>query len=105
MDELLAAHRHATKNRAEIEASTWCGCFSCLQVFTPDEIVAWDGLDMSNFNNPDAATDGETALCPRCGSDSVLGDKSGHAISPQFLGRMHEAWCQRTIIRPPRPKK
>ena len=35
-----------------------------------------DGLDMSNFENPDAAS-GETAWCPRCGSEALIGDKAG----------------------------
>jgi hypothetical protein len=75
-----------------------CGCFHCVQLFPPADIVAWTGLDVTDFDNPDA-TDGDTALCPRCGSDSVLGDRSGYTITLPFLNRMHEAWFQRTIIR------
>ncbi len=104
MADLLDAQSHASKNRGEIEASTVCGCFYCLQTFPPEEIVAWTGFDMSKFDDPDAMN-GETALCPRCGSESVLGNKSGYEITPQFLGRMHEAWFQRTIIRKPAAKK
>ena len=104
MADLLAAHGHASNNRAEIEASVVCGCFSCVQLFPPSEIVAWTGLDAADFDNPDAL-DGGTALCPRCGSESVIGDKSGYSVDAAFLGRMSEAWHQRTIIRPPKPKK
>ena len=104
MNELLAAHRHTNNNRAEVEASRLCGCCSCLHVFPPTSIVAWDGLDVSNFDNPESLTGG-TALCPNCGSDSVLGDESGFKVDPDFLGRMNEAWFQRTIIRKPTPKK
>ena len=103
MVNLLAAHRHTSNNRAEIEASRTCGCFSCMQTFPPAEIVAWTGLDMSNFDEPESLNDG-TALCPRCGSESVIGDKSGYSIDPEFLGLMHEAWFQKTIIRKPGPK-
>ena len=105
--DLLAAHRHTTKNRAEIEASRVCDCFYCQQTFAPADIVAWAGMDMSHFTNPDAAgaAADETALCPRCGSESVIGDKSGFPINPAFLTRMHEAWFQKTIIRKPAPKK
>ncbi len=103
MADLLAANRHATNNQAEIEASRVCGCFCCMQIFSPDAIVAWSGLDVSDFDNPDSASNG-TALCPRCGSDSVLGDKSGYTIDPEFLARMNEAWFQKTIIRKPAPK-
>jgi hypothetical protein len=98
--DLLAAHRHTSKNRREIEASTVCGCFYCMQVFSPDEVVAFTGLDEINLDDP-AAIDAETAVCPRCGSESVIGNKSGYDISPQFLSRMHDAWFQKTIIRKP----
>ena len=104
MNELLAAYRYTSSNWAQINASKVCGCCSCLQLFKPDEIVAWTGLDMRNMNDP-AAVDQQTAMCPRCGSEAVLGDKSGYPINTQFLGRMNEAWFQRTIIRKPAPKK
>jgi hypothetical protein len=103
MTDLLAATRHASANQAEIEASKVCGCYCCMQTFAPDEIVAWAGLDVSNFDNPDSASSG-TALCPRCGSESVIGDKSGYNLDADFLGRMNEAWFQRTIIRKPTPR-
>jgi len=40
MNPLLAAHRHTSNNRAELEASTLCGCCSCLEVFPTLDIVA-----------------------------------------------------------------
>jgi hypothetical protein len=95
--DLLAPRSHAVNNRTEVEASTLCGCFHCVQTFPPAAIVAWGGLDASSFDHPDAAAGG-TALCPRCGSESVIGDKSGYPINAEFLTRMHEAWFQRTII-------
>lgn len=104
MADLLSANRHTTNNRAEIEASQVCGCFYCMQIFPPAEIVAWAGLDASSFDDHEALNEG-TALCPKCGSESVIGDKSGYRITPDFLGRMHEAWFQRTIIRKPAPKE
>ena len=75
-----------------------------LQIFPPSEIVAWSGLDFDNFDDPDAAGAG-TALCPRCGSESLIGDKAGYAINPPFLSRMNEAWFQKTIIRKPALKR
>lgn len=104
MVDLLAAHRHTSKNRREIEASKSCGCFYCMQIFPPTEIVAWAGLDVIDLDSPLVA-DAETALCPYCGSESVIGDKSGFAVSAQFLDSMHEAWFQRTTIHRASPKK
>ena len=52
-----------------------------------------------------ASFNGGTALCPHCGSESVIGDASGYRLDVHFLGRMNEAWHQRTIIRPPAARK
>ena len=58
--EFAAAQVHASKHRVEIEASEQCGCFFCFRTFAPSAIKSW--------------TDGnQTALCPHCGVDSVLG--------------------------------
>jgi hypothetical protein len=101
MIDLEDAHRHSSNHRAEIEASTRCGCFFCLEIFPPDEVSAW-GAD------PDAedwqTAEGTTALCPRCGSECVIGDASGYAIDPQFLNNMHRAWVQKTMFYKPKPK-
>lgn len=98
MNPLLAAHRHTLNNRAELEASTLCGCCSCREIFPAEEIVAWAGLDLSSFDNPDTAS-ADTAICPRCGSEALIGDQAGYALTPDFLGRMNQAWFQKTVIR------
>jgi hypothetical protein len=103
-NELLAAYRYTTNNHAQIQGSKVCGCCNCQSIFPPDEIVAWTGLDMNNFSDP-AAVDQQTAMCPRCGTEAVLGDKAGFPINPGFLARMNDAWFQKTIIRKPAPKK
>jgi hypothetical protein len=100
---LLAAYRYTSNNWSQIRASTACGCCNCLALFAPDEVVAWSGLDMHNADDPDAV-EKQTAMCPHCGSEAVLGDKSGYPINVQFLGHMNEAWFQKTLIRPTRPK-
>ena len=104
MTDLLQAHRHCSNHRAEIEASALCGCFHCMAKFRPDEIVAWTGWADGALDNLETA-EGTTALCPHCGSESVIGDKSGYLADPHFLGRMNEAWAQKTIIRRPERKR
>lgn len=99
MNELLAAYRYTTNNWAQIQASKLCGCCNCMQIFPPDEITAWAGLDLDRVDDP-AAVEQQTAMCPRCGNEAVLGDKSGYPINAPFLLRMNEAWFQRTLIRP-----
>jgi len=81
---LRAAHKRSSRHRAEIEASSVCGCFYCKRTFAPDEIKNWIDTD-----HPVAE---HTALCPRCSIDSVIGDKSGYEITPTFLAEMHKAW-------------
>lgn len=103
MSDLFEAQRHSINNRATVEASAVCGCFYCMHSFPPTDIVAWSGLDPSKFDDPNAPN-ANTALCPRCGSESVIGDATGYPISGQFLGRMHEAWFERTIIQKPSAK-
>jgi hypothetical protein len=36
--------------------------------------------------------EGQTALCPKCGVDAVIGDKSGLPITTEFLTTMHGMW-------------
>jgi hypothetical protein len=71
----VSAQKHASKNRAEIEASTKCSCFFCFRSFKTTDIKAW--IDSN-----------QTALCPKCGVDSVLG--SLHRSDDAFLRGMHE---------------
>lgn len=104
MTDLLAAYRHASSNRAEIEGSAVCGCFYCIQTFAATEVIAWTGFDLSDIDDPVAML-AATALCPVCGSESVIGDRSGFAINVNFLDLMHEAWFERTIISKPGAKK
>ena len=81
---LRAAHKRSIRHRAEIEASTVCGCFYCERAFAPGGIKNW-----TDTGNPLAE---QTALCPHCGIDSVIGDKSGYPITPAFLAQMNKAW-------------
>ena len=104
MVDLIAAHRHSSHHRAEIEASAVCGCFHCVQLFPPAEIIAWTGWEPGTAEEQETA-DAETALCPRCGSESVIGDKSGYRIDAQFLSHMHAAWYQKTVILKPGNKR
>jgi len=80
VDETLkAAHRHSSKHRAELERSEQCGCFYCERKFSSKEIVEW-------------VDDGQTALCPHCGIDSVIGSAAGFELTHEFLGKMNESW-------------
>lgn len=79
----IRAHGRSHHHRHELLASERCGCFHCGQVFSPSEIVRWkDGVKGI----------GQTALCPKCGLDSVIGDKSGYPLTTRFLTKMKKYW-------------
>jgi len=58
--------------------SSEAGCFYCLQTFPPSAVEDW-------------CDEGETAYCPRCGIDSVIGNVAVD-VSPQLLSEMHSYW-------------
>jgi len=75
----IAAHRKSSNHRDEILASALCGCFYCCETFPPSKIYEW-------------VDENATALCPRCGIDSVIGAASGYPITEEFLGAMRRHW-------------
>jgi hypothetical protein len=79
----IQAHEHSSYHREEVVRSETCGCFYCLSVFQPSEIEEWidekDGI-------------GQTAICPKCSIDSVIGSSSGFPITQEFLEKMHQYW-------------
>lgn len=80
-DFLEGAHKHSIFNRKEILKSSLCGCFYCMQNFSPNEIEDW--VDDDNLK-------GQTALCPKCGIDSVIGDSTPFPINDEiFLKEMY----------------
>ena len=80
------AHEHSSNHRCEVAASTLCGCFYCCQTFAPSAIKEW--VDPAD----DDLETGRTALCPFCGIDSVIGDKSGYRLTPEFLRTLNRYW-------------
>jgi hypothetical protein len=87
---LEEGHKHSSNHREEILGSEICGCFHCKTVFNPSEIEIWVDQDENN--------QGQTALCPRCAIDSVIGVKSGFPVNEkEFLEEMHKRWFDRTV--------
>ena len=71
----VTARTHASKHRVELEASDQCGCYFCFRIFKTATIKLWIDAD-------------QTALCPHCGIDSVVGS-AYVKIGDQFLRKMH----------------
>jgi hypothetical protein len=77
--QLETAHEHASRNRGELSRSSLAGCFYCEELYPATDVNEW-------------TDDDETAICPRCPCDTVIGDASGFVLSPAFLQAMHEHW-------------
>jgi len=77
--DLDAAHKHCFLNRSELTRSEVCGCFYCFAIFSPAEIQEW--ID-----------DDQTAICPKCPVDAVIGSASGYPIDMAFLRQMYDKW-------------
>lgn len=76
---LKEAHKASSHHRKLVQASEQCGCFHCLSVFKSGQVREW-------------TDQGETALCPDCGIDSVLPAAAGYALSQEFLKAMERHW-------------
>ena len=83
-EDLQKYHRKSSNNRKEIINFSECGCFYCLRYFNPKEIKEW-------VDSADIFEEGQTALCPFCGIDSVL-PGSCDIRNQDFMSEMHEYW-------------
>jgi|LakMenE01Jun11ns_1017448.scaffolds.fasta_scaffold8329010_1 hypothetical protein len=78
MIEINNFSKISLKNKELIEKSKKCGCYYCLKIFESKEIKKW--TDEKN-----------TAICPYCGIDSVVGDNSVN-ITPEILAEANKYW-------------
>jgi hypothetical protein len=77
--DLKYAHELCSNNRQKLMNAKVCGCFFCLRIFDPKEITWSEDAD-------------DTAMCPYCGIDSVIGESTNLPITKPFLKKMHEFW-------------
>ena len=84
--DYIAAHKHSSNHRQELLSSETCGCFHCLSIYPPEKIWHDDWID------EDASGIGQTARCPECGIDSVIGSRSGYPVTIEFLAEMERHW-------------
>lgn len=79
MDKLEYLHKISMHNRQRLAKAERAGCFYCKKIYVPSEINFW--ID-----------DETTAMCPRCGIDSVLAETDGVVITPELLAKMHNRY-------------
>ncbi len=80
--DYVKAHLYSGANRDYLSKDKKCGCFYCLKIFDPKEIIDWCYY----------VSDEDTAICPYCGIDSIIGESSGFPITEEFLKKMHNYW-------------
>lgn len=79
MPTIDEAARFALRNRAQLAASTQAACYHCRERFPPAEVLDW-------------TDQGETAVCPRCGVDTVIGNASGFPLDERTLAALYARW-------------
>lgn len=87
---LELAHKTSFGDKAKIIEGDNCACFHCLKIFCPNEITEWI---IENDNQ------GETAMCPYCGIDSVVSSEWPFNDTT-FLKQMHSHYFKSNIIHP-----
>ena len=75
-------HSYCFKHLHSIEKSEKCGCFYCQAIFSPGKIVEWVDANDEGV--------GMTAMCPKCGMDTVIGDHDVNPITKRFLKKMKD---------------
>lgn len=81
-DFLEYANKNRFSHKDQITSGEICGCFYCKETFSPIEIHEW---------REESIAKGETAICPKCGFDTILG--SNFPIQDQFfLNEMNALW-------------
>lgn len=77
-------HKQSANHKNSILNSKFCGCFYCLEIFSPNKVEEW--IDQDEDGN------GTTALCPYCGVDSVLPDNIGAELNHELLKSMKNVY-------------
>ena len=85
IEEIIELHKYAIYNRKDIEKTDTCGCFYCKNIFYAGDITEW-------------TDEGQTALCPHCGVDSVICNKEGYIVTPEDLEILNKYYFKDTPI-------
>lgn len=77
--KLEEAIKYATSNREKLKVSKNAACYYCMEVYLASEVIEFC----------DSET---TALCPKCGIDSVLPDDSPYEFKIGDLKELNHFW-------------
>ena len=84
-EQLAIAHKASINNRELLSICEQCACFYCFRIFPPSRIEEW-------IDKKEAEGEGQTALCPFCGVDSIIPSPMGVSSDAEFLQDMHDYW-------------
>ena len=88
IDQVKRCHQFCTGNRQALGESDLAGCSYCCALFPASSVADWvDGRAVETGN----LDDGVTALCPKCGIDSVLAS-SKVLPTPDLLAARRDHW-------------
>jgi hypothetical protein len=73
------ASKYSICNMAALKNATLAGCYRCISIFPTSEIQ-------------ETTDDGRTAMCPKCGVDSVLADSPSFPINMENLTKLNKRW-------------
>ena len=82
---LKQIHNHSFKNRAEIAQSLICYCIHCQKACASGQVEKW-------------VDDGETAICPKCGVDSLIGSAAEYEMTEPLLKELHEFYFEQLFV-------
>lgn len=77
--QLKKLHAYSSHNKDLVTASGKCYCFYCKAV-------------VSSYLVKDFADHGQTAICPRCGIDSMIPDSVDEVLNENIISEMNEYW-------------
>lgn len=84
MDNMLIFVKLAYKNKELVEKSDKCGCYYCNSIISPSEVEYLEEVDGPY-----------TAICPKCGMDTVLDNRSiekyQKVLNKYFLEKVNKA--------------
>ena len=82
-ESVLQSYRaHSKNNEVEILRSTKCGCYFCEGIYSARKVSDWSQEEGGV----------SSAVCPRCGMNTVIGDASGVPLTKAVLKEMNEAF-------------
>ena len=78
-EAVVLAHKQSAFHRESLQHDQVCGCFHCGKLFSSKKIEDW-------------YDDDQTACCPYCMIDSVVGESCGFEITEEFILAMEDHW-------------